>query len=111
MRGGRGQAGRLAHKRTKVVAEGIEMGKHGFVSHRRRVARAINLRDLAPLIAESSEKGSKEALPVVDLTGLGYAKLLGQGNLSRPVEVKVASASKAAMKKIEAAGGKVILPK
>jgi large subunit ribosomal protein L15 len=87
------------------------MGKHGFVSHRKRVDRVINLRDLAPLIAEPPDAGSKDALPVVDLTRLGYGKLLGKGDLNRPVEVRVADASRSAMKKIEAAGGKVILPK
>jgi len=108
MRGGRGQAGRLTHKRTKLVAEGIETGKHGFVSHSRRTVRAINLKDLASLMLEPSEARSKDQLPVVDLSKLGYGKLLGQGNLDRPIEIKVARISKSALKKIEAAGGKLV---
>jgi len=108
MRGGRGRAGQLTHKRTKLVAEGLETGKHGFVSHSKKTVRAINLRDLAGLIVEPSEAKSKAELPVVDLSKLGYGKLLGQGSLSRPIQVRVASASKSAAEKIEAAGGKVL---
>lgn len=57
---------------------------------------------------EPSEARSKDQLPVVDLSKLGYGKLLGQGNLDRPIEIKVARISKSALKKIEAAGGKLV---
>ena len=67
-----------------------------------------DLRDLAGLIVEPSEAKSKDELPVVDLSKLGYNKLLGQGGLSRPIEVRVAGISKSAAEKIKAAGGKVL---
>lgn len=108
MRGGRGRTGRFTHKRSKVLAEGIELGKHGFVSHPIRVIRTINLSDLGGLIPDCPEEKSKDELPLIDLTKLGYGKLLGKGTLERPVEVRVAKASKSAVRKIEKAGGRLI---
>jgi len=44
---------------------------------------------------------------VIDLSELGYYKLLGRGSLTRKLKVKVAHASPTAIAKIEAAGGSV----
>lgn len=84
------------------------MGKHGFVSHPRRTVRTVNVKDLAGLISEPSEAKSKGELPLVDLSKLGYSKLLGKGVLDRPIEVRVARLSESAAKKVEAAGGKIV---
>jgi len=92
------------------MAEGIKIGKHGFVSHSRRNVRTINVEDLARLIPKRSEERPKGELPLVDLSGLGYGKLLGGGVLRQPVAVRVAKVSKSAASKIEAAGGKIVLP-
>jgi large subunit ribosomal protein L15 len=45
---------------------------------------------------------------VLDLTSLGYDKLLGGGSIGGAYMVKVARASESARSKIEAAGGGVI---
>jgi large subunit ribosomal protein L27Ae len=48
--------------------------------------------------------------PVLDVTKLGYFKVLGKGNLpSIPLVVKAKYFSKDAEKKIKAAGGAVLL--
>jgi len=44
----------------------------------------------------------------VDLTALGIDKLLGRGNIETAMEVNVKTASKKAIEKVEAVGGKVI---
>lgn len=106
--GGRGGAGRLTHKRTRLIAEGVSIAKHGFVSHSRRTVRTINVRDLAGLVPEPSDAKSKDELPLIDLSKLGYDKLLGKGVLDRPIELKVARLSESAAKKVEAAGGKIV---
>jgi large subunit ribosomal protein L15 len=110
MIGGHGWAGKLAHKRTKVVAEGITIGKHGFFSHSAKETRSINLKDLVRFAPTPPEEKSQIKLPLVDLSRLGYEKLLGVGVLKEPIAVKVAKASKSAVKKIEEAGGKILLP-
>jgi ribosomal protein L15 len=43
----------------------------------------------------------------IDLTGLGYTKLLSKGVLNYPVDVKIASATEKAVKKVNAAGGNI----
>jgi len=87
------------------------VGKHGFVSHSKRTVRTINVKDLAGLIPEPSDAKSKDELPLIDLSKLGYSKLLGKGILDRSIEVRVARLSESAAKKVEAAGGKIVRPK
>jgi large subunit ribosomal protein L15 len=44
----------------------------------------------------------------LDLTSLGYAKLLGSGKIKKAITVKVVSCSKSAAEKIKKAGGQVL---
>lgn len=44
----------------------------------------------------------------VDLTSMGYTKLLGTGKITKPLTVTVPTCSKLAEEKIVKAGGKVI---
>ena len=56
------------------------------------------------------ENASAEAAPVVDVTKLGYFKVLGKGALpAKPMVVKAKFVSSLAEKKIKAAGGAVVL--
>ncbi|MFP3908319.1 MAG: uL15m family ribosomal protein [Halobacteriota archaeon] len=71
----------------------------------------INVGDLEFLLEklEDSEFVSKEGGKfTVDLTGLGYQKLLGKGTVSRAFNVKVDNATQKAVAKIEEAGGELI---
>jgi large subunit ribosomal protein L15 len=64
----------------------------------------INLEKLAELAVAQDGKQT------VDLTSLGYTKLLGTGKISKAIVVTVPSASKKALEKIQEAGGQVITP-
>lgn len=74
----------------------------------------MNLEKLWSLVPASvfeEAKGNKSGLaPVIDLTELGYFKLLGKGELPEvPVIVKAKFFTKLAEKKIKAAGGACLL--
>ncbi|HDI74353.1 MAG: 50S ribosomal protein L15 [Thermoprotei archaeon] len=114
-RGGRGHAGFHKHMWTWVIkyAPGW-YGKHGFTRPPaiKPEIRAINLKDLDSILDNLVEKGLVEIRDkkyYVDLTKLGYNKILGEGDISKPVILVTLKASKKAVKKVESAGGKVIL--
>ena len=70
----------------------------------------LNVGDLDEIIENLASLGLAEVegdVFRVDLESLGYYKLLGRGNVSKKMEVKVGFATEAAKEKIEALGGKV----
>jgi large subunit ribosomal protein L15 len=72
----------------------------------------INVGDLNDLIVDtSSGRKAKKTHPEIDLDQLGYRKILGKGQITRPVLVRVKACSKEAKRKIEDSGGKIILTK
>ncbi len=71
----------------------------------------INAGDLDEIIDKLSELGFAERdgdVYRVDLTELGYSKLLGGGRVTKSIEVRIFEATKKAVEKIEAAGGRVV---
>ena len=83
-------------------------GKHGFTSPQ-SLHRNTNVINLAKLEALSTQLPAEtEGQQTIDLTSLGYAKLLGTGKLTKPLTVKVQSCSKSAAEKIKQAGGKIL---
>jgi large subunit ribosomal protein L15 len=100
---GNRKVGRHKHLWSKIQNTNPDyFGKHGFHSPQaqHRVENTINLHNLDQL-AKTKE---------INLTELGYTKLLGTGKITKALTVQVAAASKSAQQKIEAAGGKLILP-
>lgn len=82
--------------------------KRGFNNLFRVEYRAVNIRDLARFETESSV--GLEDLVRAGLVGKNErVKLLAQGDISRPITVRVHSASRTAKSKIEASGGSVEL--
>lgn len=75
--------------------------------NRNLVQRWINIRDLDAVFAKHG-KADESGRVVLDLTSLGYDKLLGGGSISGAYMVKVDRISESARSKIEAAGGGVI---
>jgi len=73
----------------------------------------LNIDRLWSLVPEGvyeKAKAGAELAPVIDVTKLGYFKVLGKGNLPNiPLVVKAKYFSKDAEKKIKAAGGAVLL--
>ena len=99
-RGGRGYAGSKKHRKSWILRyEKDHLGKRGFIPKNRKVVRAINLRDLEKLVGNAKE---------IDLSELGYDKVLGSGNLTKKLVVKAKSFSKLAKEKMEKAGGKAV---
>jgi large subunit ribosomal protein L15 len=83
-------------------------GKHGFTS-RQSKTRNTNVINLAKLEALSTQLPTQtEGQQTIDLTSLGYAKLLGTGTLTKSLTIKVQSCSKSAAEKIKQAGGKIL---
>ena len=84
-------------------------GKHGFTSPQslRRNTNVINIAKLDMIASELLAKG-EQGQPVIDLTSLGYSKLLGTGKITKPITVKISSCSKSAAEKITQAGGEVL---
>jgi large subunit ribosomal protein L15 len=100
---GNRKVGRHKHLWSKVVTtEPNYFGKHGFHSPQaiHKIEKTINLKNLEQ-IATSTE---------INLTELGYTKLLGTGKLTKALNIQVEAASKSAQQKIVDAGGKLILP-
>jgi len=113
-RGGKGEAGYHKHFWTYTVTkEPNHFGKHGFVSPTRRPINAINVGELneriESLLAKNQATKTKEGI-AIDLTQLGYDKLLGKGKVTHPLIVRVESSSKSAAEKIEKAGGQIQKP-
>ncbi|MFX0096560.1 MAG: uL15 family ribosomal protein [Candidatus Hodarchaeota archaeon] len=112
-RGGRGVAGRKKHGKSYILRYMPDyFGKHGFKRPESLIKRpkTMNLKQLDQMIGKLleqkvAEKREKEIF--VDLTKLGYGKLLGNGILTQPLIVAIPKFSKLAAKKVEAAGGKI----
>jgi len=113
-RGGRGLAGLHKHKWSYTVKYAPEhFGRHGFKRPEEMVEKikAINLKELDQL----AEKFLKEKIAEkeddkikIDVSKLGYKKVLGSGQINKPLIVEAKYFSKSAIKKIEQAGGKAV---
>lgn len=76
-------------------------GKNGFRSLKQRkmqvVLKSINLRDLEKLAGDKKE---------IVLKDFGYDKVIGAGEIKKPLVIKAQAFSQKALEKIEKAGGK-----
>ena len=106
MRGGRGNAGRFKHKKTKT-SQYEKPGKHGFKNPTTPIQSGIiNVGELDRLVKPMDIQDKK--LPInLNLASLGYKKLLGKGLIKIPLNVQVEKTSKSATKKITDAGGSI----
>jgi len=112
--GGFGKAGLHKHKWTWTVKYAPDhFGRHGFrCPTGMGEIKTINVGRLSELVEEllaagklkPREKGEVE----VDLSELGFEKLLGGGKVKRPLTVKVSAFSKEAERKIAKAGGRIV---
>jgi large subunit ribosomal protein L15 len=116
-RGGTGKAGLDKHKWSYVLRyDPTYWEKKGFVSTRTlgKKVSVINVGKLDDLVDKlDSEKKleRKDEKIFLDLESLGYDKLLGTGEIIKPMLVKVASYSEAASRKLEEAGGQILREK
>jgi large subunit ribosomal protein L15 len=116
-RGGHGKAGYDKHKWTYVLKyDPTYWEKKGFVSTRTlgkklSIINVGKLDDLVDKLDSEKKLERKEKKIFLDLESLGYDKLLGTGEVSKPMLVKVASYSEAASRKLEEAGGEILKEK
>ena len=78
--------------------------KRGFHNPFRTVYTPVNLDNLG--VFETGQEVSPELLREKGLAGKGLVKILGRGELDRPLTVKAHGFSRGAKEKIEAAGGR-----
>ena len=101
---GQRKVGRHKHLWSYVVAHEPEyFGKKGFTSRQSLMRREkpINIAQLGELPLEGD-------VTQVDLTSMGYTKLLGTGKITKPLTITVAACSKTAAEKVKKAGGNVV---
>jgi len=110
-RGGFGAAGFHKHKWSKPEAScGDHFGKDGFVRPAAvtKTINAVNVGALSLLIRDKALSKDDKGRTVLDLSSLGYEKLLGGGHINFPVSVKATFVTENAKKKITEAGGETI---
>ena len=98
---GNRKVGRHKHLWSKIVTTQPDyFGKHGFTSPQslHRKEKTINLHQLDQLAQT----------PNINLTQLGYTKLLGTGKLTKPLTIQVKAYSKSAQEKVKQAGGEIV---
>mgnify|MGYP003959547467 FL=1 len=113
--GGRGNAGGQHHHR--ILMDKFHPGYFGKVGMRRfhlkrgmKYCPSVNVDRLWSLMPADTMEKRGDMAPVLDVTKLGYFKVLGKGVLPQvPIVVKAKYFSKDAEKKIKATGGAVLL--
>tara|TARA_Y100000310_G_scaffold344294_1_gene456260 strand:+ start:3629 stop:4060 length:432 start_codon:yes stop_codon:yes gene_type:complete len=106
-RGGRGMAGTGKRADTKkptiINLYGNDYyGKTGFKRPNSTPDCIINLRELNQMVESGLVKDE------INLTNLGYDKLLGLGKLNHKLKITVAKASKKVIEKLKESGSEVI---
>ena len=109
-RGGVGGAGKHKHFWIRTVKEEPNhFGHDAFNSLNRNIVnRWINIRDLDSLFSKHAVTDDAGKV-VLNLSSLGFDKLLGGGTLKGAYTIKVPKISSNARSKIESMGGEVIL--
>lgn len=114
-RGGTGKAGSGKRSDSKKPSFWKQrVGKYGFVSRGRSSIRAINISTLEKNVDAYMLKNiakEEEGVISLNLKDLGYDKLLSKGKVTKKMVIVCNAASSKAVEAVQAAGGKVILPK
>ncbi|WP_414469316.1 uL15 family ribosomal protein [Methanobacterium sp. ACI-7] len=114
-RGGRGNAGLHKSKWTWTVKyDPKHFGKYGFKRPQRSITKfnPVNLDYLDEKSEEFVQQGlaqKKDDIIEIDVTDLGYNKVLGKGKLNKPLIIKSPMFSGSAVQKIEEAGGETVI--
>jgi len=114
-RGGVGAVGMHKHKWSWTIKYAPDWyGKRGFKSPKqlRVEVNAINVGDLSEIAEKLVSEGKAKRVGDVyeiDLSSLGYSKLLGGGSVVCKMRIRVERATKTAIEKVRRAGGEVII--
>jgi len=112
-RGHKGQKSRSGAK-SRAWFEGGQMPlqrrlpKRGFTNIFRKTYQVVNLTDLERLKGKDISPESLYRSRVIRKKNIPV-KVLGDGEMKKPLEIKAHAFTQSAIKKIEAAGGKAIL--
>ena len=113
-RGGTGMSGGHKHKWSYIIRYMPDyFGKHGFTRPEavRGSVKAINVGELDENLDKLLELGVARRDGdrfVVDVNKLGFDKVLGSGQVTRPLDVIAKSFVESAKRKLEEAGGKAV---
>ena len=109
-RGGVGKAGLTKHHWILTIKNKVFENNKGFVRHgpaqRLKEAKTINIDQLNQL-ASKSDDTTKE----INISDLGFEKVLGKGRLNFSLTVKAKNFTEKAEAKITKAGGKAVVLK
>ena len=115
LKGGRGRAGANKHRFLMLQILG---GKHEHMQARRWGRTGFKYRSRDTNVSDKAEVVNVGDLALrfpgkteLDLGAEGYGKLLGSGEIKHKVTIKVDQASPGAVKKVQAAGGSVVILK
>jgi len=111
-RGGRGNAGTGKRAGQKKAGMSRKLGKHGFTSKSRTKVKSVNVSYFTEKVMEklvANNKVKKEGeLYIINLSDLGYQKLLGTGQTKLKLKLSVAKFTAKAEEKIKSAGGEIV---
>ena len=112
-RGGVGKAGMHKYKWSYTTKyEPDHFGKRGFKQPASVKIKAINLKKLDQMVEKLLEQklAEKEGEKIkIDLSKIGYDKLLGSGRISRSLMVEAKYFSKQAIEKLKSSGGEAVI--
>ena len=107
-RGGVGKAGLTKHHWILTIKNKIFENNKGFIRHgpatRLKEVKTINIDQINQIASKSPEKVTE-----IDVTELGFDKVLGKGKLAFGLTVKASSFTEKAEAKITEAGGKTVV--
>ena len=108
-KGGLGNAGLLKHHFSTMLKEDPDHFGHDSTHppHPNIIKKWTSVRDLDDLFAKSGKKEGEKN--ILDLTTLGYAKLLGGGQVKNAYVIKIKQSTASAQEKVKKAGGEVLV--
>ncbi|UCE11309.1 MAG: 50S ribosomal protein L15 [Candidatus Thorarchaeota archaeon] len=116
-RGGKGRAGTKKHHYVKTILEDPDyFGKHGFKRPQKIIEEptAVNVGDLDAAADRLAERGlavKSGKKYTIDITKLGFDKILGSGKVTKKLDLTgVKAITDRAREKITEKGGTVDLP-
>ena len=114
-KGGKGKAGMgKQHWTWTVIPDPDHFGKHGFKRPQKMIKKisTVNLNYLEEqadkLIAQGKASKEGDAI-VIDVTELGYDKVLAKGKITKAYKISAPQFSASAIEKIEELGGEAII--
>lgn len=96
-----------------MIRYGWEIGRTGFTPVNNQPDKTINIGDLDLHVDRLVEQGKAKQVDgkiEIDLSQIGYTKLLGAGTLNHALRIIAKRSSEKAAEKISQAGGQLILP-